>query len=348
MSNLLQEIEQALDSPVPPGEATTAIEAIAAESVPEEAAAAGVAITATEFFPVVVILGLLSAIFILLRPLLKAQAHGHQSLLGRFVNWVGTKLETGIRYIEARVAHAMSHWLAPKTGRIAHWLNSTAHVLHVLTQDVGDLADNVHEALVFLRHHIVPHLIVTALRPVVRAVDSLNSELTRAHRAIANQLALIGHAVAAGFVNAVNELAHVVAELYLYVHNTVKPQLAALTQRVTVLANEVKTLTVTVVQRIEPQVQALTQRVTKLEAQLAPAALAALVVAALGTAWQNLTCRNTQTAASQLCAMDENLLNDALALLAGAFALLSLEEYVRIMQSITRDTTEVVHSLLSV
>ena len=51
----------------------------------EEAAAVGVGITAIDFFPVLVVLGMVAAATAWLRPLLKGQHSAHHSLLYRVV-----------------------------------------------------------------------------------------------------------------------------------------------------------------------------------------------------------------------------------------------------------------------
>jgi hypothetical protein len=355
MSSLWTEVEQALtpEWPLPPIEVSAA--QLELELAPEELAAAGVSITAIEFFPVVVLLGMLAGASAWLRPQWKAATKHHHSLLWRVFTWPARKLEQGIIDLEHRVEHAISHWLAPKTRYVAHWLNSIAHITHQLSGNVGYLADATHEALVFLRHHVVPELIRDAVRPVVRAVDAIDTQLRSAEHGIRTQLATIGRAVGATFASAVNELAHVVVELYTYTIKTLAPQVQLLTRTVTKLAADVKTLTLYVynnlalrLEQVETQVQTLTVTVTQLAAQLAPAVLAATALAAVRAAAPNLFCRNVTESTTQVCNIDQAFFDELLAFFGALAVFLSLEEYVRLMQGITRETTGVIHELLRV
>lgn len=355
MPTLIEEIEGFLaESAETVGRSGAAGEA-AIPVAADEAAAAGVALTATEFFPVVVVLGMLAAASAWLRPQFEAHIHHHHSVLFRVVTWPARRLRAAVVTVEHRVLHSMSHWLAPKTRAVAHWINATAHIVHNLTGAVEELADNTHEALVWLRHHVLPQQINNATRPLRRslrvlanATDSINERIHTAALEVAGELETIGRTVSRTFTGAIGQLAVVVVELWTYVHRTLAPRIATVEQAIQGwILDAITTLTTTVEVTIPNAMRELGTRLQRVEDALAPAAFAAAVVVAVRQAFDYLTCRNMQRLGREVCAAEEATLDALLAALLGAVLLSDIRTLAREAEQLESGLVSIVKDVLS-
>lgn len=338
--------------PVEPLELIDGVPAIELEV--EEAAAVGVGITAIDFFPVLVVLGMVAAATAWLRPLLKGQHSAHHSLLYRVVTWPASKLLHGLKLIEARVLHALSHWLAPKLRPVTHFLRSTTHLLHLLAQDVGDLADNTHEALVYLRHHVIPQLIRQATRPLAVAIatvgaelDALESRLQRAAESVANIFEDAGIFIERNMVGALSALAALVVGLQHEVYEVLQPAVTFVTETaLPAIRHRLTVVETAITETIPQEFRNLNTRLQELQDYILSAAFIAAVVLAVEKALEYLTCRNMKTMGNEACAFEENAMRDLLGLMFGAIALADLRELTRTAQGFERAVGGVIKDVL--
>ena len=316
------------------------------EVAAEEAAAQGVRLTAIEFFPVVVILGMMAGAAAWLRPSIEAQTHQHHSLLYRVVTWPARQLIHAVGAIEARVMHAMSHWLGPKVGTVAHAINSVTHEVHAVAQVLADTADNTHEALTWLRHQVVPQLIQDALKPIRARLVAVENELEllpgrlkTAADEIADQLATLGFVVGRTFTAAIGQLATRFVELWNYVHEELLPKVETLVltvkqlQEVTIpkLETAIDTLTTTITQTIPDELTAIRNRIAAIEDTLAPAAILAAIAVLLETTYEWLFCPNMERAGKAVCGMRKGLLDFLLGAGAAMFLFSELCRLIELM-----------------
>lgn len=87
----------------------------------------------------------------------------------------------------------------------------------------------------------------------------------------------------------------------------------------------------------------LLPRLRAIEDLLAPAAFAALVIAAMRTAAPNLFCRNTTRVTEEICAADPGLIDELLLLMALLLGPVSITEFARLLQSVTDEVNGGIH-----
>jgi hypothetical protein len=201
--------------------------------------------------------------------------------------------------------------------RLWHW---TAYMLESVGRVVGDLAEQVEQELSYLWRQSIPRYVHAALHPLASKVEWL-----------------------------IHYVEHTVA------HPTtiVRPVTRVLDPRIASLEREVKRLAATVeadgaavlappiavpfphVGDVLHGIDALRARLGKLTRQLAPAAVAALVVAALGSlrlGW--LKCGNVARFGRHVCGMDGDLLDTLLADTVLVFGTVSLVEFASEMTNL--------------
>lgn len=222
---------------------------------------------------------------------------------------------------------------APQVGR---WLHGQAKVVEQATGTIMAMSEWTHDALVQLRHVTVPTLIHRAVVPLAQAINRLDARLTGVEDKISSatgyintMLRTLPRGTGQTFDTAIRQWANAFGQLYNNWYDTWLPRIERLYNiRVPALERGFANL-----QEYDTylRTQALPDirgRLTKIEQALGGiltdpttwllGLLGAAMIPALGAtgmrqALRNLTCRNTQTLAREVCSMDEDLLAQLLA-----------------------------------
>lgn len=198
-----------------------------------------------------------------------------------------------------------------------------AYVLHATSRMLGDLAESTYRELSYLRYQTLPRYVRQALHPLASKVEWL-----------------------------IHRLEHLEVNPTTIIHRTVRvldPRVASLERDVARLEHAVASTGAAVLgppvaaalpaaAPVVHGIDAIRARLGKLTRELAPAAVAGLVAAALGAlrlGW--LKCSNVRRAGRQVCGMDADLLESLLAGTLVIFGTVSLVEFAEEMQVLIAD-----------
>jgi hypothetical protein len=225
-----------------------------------------------------------------------------------------------------------------------------------------------------------------AIRDIRETLRDVTTKLAGATAAVAATLNDLGWRTVGEFDHVMSNFVHAFAQLWRYVHghvadgidylyNVVKVELAGATAGVQGALNGIDWLTSggfahtltnfarafahlwryvygTVAVRLEDVYGEvftdLKPFIDALKRGVIPAALLAGIVAALSRVWDGLFCRNTNAAGRELCALEQGLMDDFLAVLFGTAILLNFRQYVELEQRLMGATARGIKDILEV
>lgn len=317
------------------------------------------------------VIGLFLLILILgyvlyIKPLLDWLGRKDGGFFKRIVFWPVRKAAAAAeRFARTHVANLTRHFLS-NAPVLVKTLDHITEMTNRIAGTFGDMAEQTWQALWTLRHVTVPALITQALAPIrtqinrtIDRVDALEDRNRRVSNAIADMLRSLPWGVGGDYVPNFERWLATYRHLWDQTFNTLMPRVNELwNNRVDNLRNRIQAIEATL-DAIQTQgLPAIRQRITDLERGVATiltdpttwvltmlglALVPALSATAMRQALANLTCRNVQTAAQNICASDATLIDDLfgmLLLVAGPF---SIVEASRILQGVTREVSDGIH-----
>lgn len=267
--------------------------------------------------------------------------HNPRSWFKRIVTRSARALVAPVRQLERKLIGEFSSRLMQLEPAITKWVHSEAVVVEKLSGVIVSSNQATYKALYALRHTVVPTLIHRAVVPLYQAlakqaaaINDLDDRFAQARVYINEGLAKLPWGAGATFDLAIRQWMNSYTQLFndwydnwrkwLFTFRTVDwPTVRDAFWRVyddLYLTGQQSIQAIRLrLGKIETSIQGiLADPTTWVLAALGLAAIPALSAGGMRTALQNLTCRNTQTVAKNLCAMDEALLAQ---LLAGGFLL---------------------------
>jgi len=276
-----------------------------------------------------------------LRSLLNGLAHPRGGFLKRAAFGPLRLLGIGVLRIEHYVRVAMSWWANAYMRVLAHWFNGLRAAWHGFISEVAEVPHDVADALGYLRHHTIPHLINISLWPV--------RQLAREAHRLAHSASAYAHAEAHRIWRGIDHLEHRLTARFTklyhgidqFVHHTVWPRVKADERKLAgVITRDLP--------RIRREEKALSRRLSRLEKLLGISALVGLILRTLARRFPWLFCRNWKWLGPRVCGINPAYLEDVFALLLTAETIASLPTLVRIMQGVTRETAEGIKFLADV
>jgi hypothetical protein len=276
-----------------------------------------------------------------LRSTLNGLAHPRGGFLRRAAFGPLTLLGRGVLRVEHYARAGISHWTSASSHVLANWLIGLRIVWHGLISEVEAIPHDVADALGYMRHRTIPHLINISLWPVRKLAHEAH-RLAHAANAYAHHEA---HRIWRGIDHLEHRLTARFTKLYhgidQFVHHTVWPRVRADERRIAgVISRDLP--------RIRAEEKALSNRLSRLEKALGLGALTALLVRVLARRFPWLFCRNVTNVGKRVCGLDPSMIGDAFGLLVTAEMLTNFPELVRILQGVTRETTEAIKDLAEV
>src|SRR5574340_1039876 len=111
--------------------------------------------------------------------------------LGRLFRHVFPSPQEMVQAISRAVTHDLAQYFALSSPGVARWLTKEAKVVNALTGEIMANAEATYDALVRLRVITIPTLIREAVRPLVKAINGLDSRLTTVENKVADATAYI-------------------------------------------------------------------------------------------------------------------------------------------------------------
>lgn len=287
-------------------------------------------------FGTVTVLAFLFFGMIIVRPWFAETFEGRtpwwKRLAGFALKWATRKL----RAIELRLTAELGQHFAQMSPAVSRWLHRQARTMEQLSGVIVASNEAAYKAFARLRHETIPALLEAKVQPIWNRIAALSERLgvtegriQDAGQLVTGTLRLLPWGAPLGFVPALDSFLDSYRHLWRQFFDFAQPQL-----------NELRNVVIPDIWRrladlesgagagIGAALRSIRRRLTELETGLASilsdpttwvltalglAALPALSSGGMRTALRNLTCRNTQSVARNVCAMDEALLAELLA-----------------------------------
>jgi hypothetical protein len=268
-----------------------------------------------------------------LRPLVQGLQHPHGAWWKRLLLKGAAGVAAATLYVEKQVRLALSHFAAGGLHMLSRVFSALAAAFHFTYRELGLIAHDVADALAYLRHHTIPHLIHAAVTPVDRL----------AHKAYAEALAAdrFAHELLKRFLRGIDRLAHRIDHIVIPRVRAVEGKLAGVISR-----------DLPAIRRREAALEHevygdLRARIGRIERALGLGVFAALVYKILAKVAPWLFCRNVSTVGRAVCGLNPNQLNALLGLLLGTLAIRDIRTLARYAEAVERELAEEVRRLTS-
>lgn len=284
-----------------------------------------------------------------LRPLLESLAHPRGSFIKKLALRSAGLLVSGVLYVEKHVRAALSHFAAAGLATITTFLHGLTHLWNGMASEIGAIADDVADALGYLRHHTIPHLIHAATAPIARVAHDAYADARRSISLIRDLrhdftrgIDRLEHGIKAWVLTRIHGIDRLLREGVLprirtverRIGNVITRDLPALRRREAALEREVY--------------GDLRARIGRIEKALGLGVFAAVVYRILAKVAPWLFCRNVNKLGRVVCGLDQNTMNALVATLLGTLALRDLETIARFGAAIEREVADEVKRLLDV
>lgn len=269
-------------------------------------------------------------------PWLDEQFAGKRPWWKRALLFPSDYIKGKVRHLMNRIKSEMSHRFLMAEPGVARWLHRNALVLESLSGVIVASNQAALETFAYLRQTTIPTLIARAIAPLnatltkhTGRLDALEDLNRRVAVVVGSGLRTLPWGVPGNYVGNFQAWWNSYEQLWDYTFHTAQPRLNDLwNNRVVNLRQRLDKLETQVTLIREEALPAIRQRLGRIESSigdiltnpslwvltmlglsLVPTMSATGLRAALG----NLTCRNTQTVARNVCQMDEGLLSELLA-----------------------------------
>lgn len=269
-------------------------------------------------------------------PWLDEQFAGKRPWWKKALMWPADVIKGKVRRLMHRIKAEMSHRFLSAAPGVARWLHNHALILEQLSGVIVASNEAALETFSYLRHTTIPTLIERAVAPLrsqltkhttrLDALEDLNRQVSTV---IGTGLRTLPWGVPGNYVGNFKAWWNSYSQLWDYTYNTVRPRLNELwNNRIVNLRSRLERLETQVTLIREEALPAIRQRLGRIEdsisdiltnpslwvlTMLGLSLVPAMGPGALRAAIGNLTCRNTQTIARNVCQMDERLLSELLA-----------------------------------
>lgn len=235
--------------------------------------AAGLALAAATVCVVIILIGIWSWVIL---PITEWATKPQGGLFKRIALWPVRKTAEGIQRLNREAIAAMSRFVAANAAPLVLMLAQLADVVQRLAGTLGDMSEQIHEALWTLRHETLPDAITAALIPIRaqlgRHTDRLDQleDLNRGVAvAIGDTLRALPWGVPGGLVTNFQTLGDRFAQLWQHYWNTTRPQLnRVLDELIPELRRDLSDLAQRVAVGIDARLDALGARIATLEREL--------------------------------------------------------------------------------
>lgn len=281
---------------------------------------------------IVIVLGYL----VIVRPVIDWITKRGSGFLGGLIRWVVRPLAARADKIVRNHMAALARAAIAKAPMAVKVLDSFTDVITRTSGTIADEAEQTYRAFVQLRRVTVPALIQTALVPIRGQLDRHTTRLDQVEDLNRRTSVVIGTGLdslpwgspgtyVGNFTAWWNSYRHIWEQTFEHVVPRLNRIQFEIVPRLTNRIDELETRVTTIREEALP---AIRQRIGRIEdafgglladpttwilGALGAAMLPVLAAGGMQTALRNLTCRNTQTVARNLCSMDEALLSQLLA-----------------------------------
>lgn len=276
-------------------------------------------------------------------------------LLRRIALWPLKKATQATQRFAREHIASLKRWVAANATPLVLMLDQLAEVVQRTAGTLGDMSEQIYEALWTLNHETIPRKITAALVPIkatlTRHTDRLDAieDLNRRTAVVIGEgLRALPWGAPGSYVGNFSAWWNSYRHLWNQTFNVLMPRVTELwANRVDNLRNRIQAIEHTL-DAIQTQgLPAIRQRITELERGVATiltdpttwvlTALGLAIVPALSAtgmraALGNLTCRNTQTVAREICGADASLIDDLLGVLLLLVGPISIVELTRAIQ----------------
>jgi hypothetical protein len=262
-----------------------------------------------------------------LRPLVLALQHPHGSWWKRLLLKGAAAVAVATLYVEKHVRLALSEFAAGGLHMLTRGFAGLAACFHFTYRELGLVAHDIADALAYLRHHTIPHLIHAAVAPVARLAHSAYAEALAAER--------FAKALEKRFLRGIDRLRKSLEAWTL-------TRLHGIDRLIGRLASRVRAAEHAITVTIPHELGAIRLRLTRLEKLLGIGALTAAIIRVLARRFPWLFCRNVNALGRAICGMNPDALNSLIGLLIGVFVFSDLRRSARLAEDALGVVTTVV------
>jgi hypothetical protein len=283
-----------------------------------------------------------------LRPLVEGLAHPRGSFLKRTAMKAAGLIVGGLLYVEKHVRSVLSRFANASLHVITRWLNAMTGLWHGIANEFAQITDDVADALTYLRHNVIPHLIHAAVAPVNALAHKAEADARRsislvrkAERDFTRGIDRLEHALKTWALRRFHGIDRLLREHVLPGLHSVERTLGRVVSRdIPALRRREAAL--------EREVYGdLRARVGRIEKALGLGVFAALVYRILARVAPWIFCRNVNKLGRAVCSLDDAAMQALLAGLLGAVAIEDLQQLARFEAAIAKDVAAAVREVLS-
>ena len=266
-----------------------------------------------------------------LRPALQGLQHPTGAWWKRLALKAAGAVVAATLFVEKQVRLALSHFADGGLHLLARVFNGAASMFHFLFREVGAIADDIADALSYLRHHTIPHLIGRAVAPVRHLAHAAMAEALAAER--------FAKAQAERLARGIDRLGHRLEHLVI-------PRITALERSVAgVISHDLPRLRRGEI-ALEHELGDLAGRLKRIEKALGLGIFAALVYKILARVAPWLFCRNVNKLGRAVCGMNPSALDALIAALLAEIALQDIRTLARYAAAVEREVADDVVKLV--